>query len=54
MDEIPGSGVLMAPELSEKGTIILPTDGLLLTFHWNLNTDRAGKIAFPCAFPWIA
>ena len=54
MDEIPELGVLMAPELSEKGTFILLTDGLLLTFHWNLNTDRAGEIAFPCAFPWIA
>ena len=39
---------------AEKWTIILPSDSLLLTFHWNLNTDRTGKIAFLGAFPWIA
>jgi hypothetical protein len=54
MDEIPGSEALIARELSEKRTISLPTDSLLLTFHWNLNTDRTGKIAFLGALPWIA
>ena len=39
---------------AEKETIILATDSLLPTFHWNLNTDRTGKIAFLGALPWIA
>ena len=38
----------------EKRTITLPTDCLLPAAHWNLNTDRTGKIAFLGAFPWIA
>jgi hypothetical protein len=28
--------------------------GLLLLVHWDLNTDRTGKIAFLGALPWIA
>jgi hypothetical protein len=39
---------------AEKWTIILPTDSLLRTYHWNLNTDRTGKIAFLGALTRIA
>lgn len=32
----------------------VPVDRGLSTFHWNLNTDGTGKIAFLGALPWIA
>ena len=31
-----------------------PVDRWLSTFHWNLNTDGTGKIAYLGSLPWIA
>jgi hypothetical protein len=43
----PGRGVI-------SGNAISLGNKLLPTFHWDLNADGAGKIAFLGAFPWIA